>query len=42
MEGWWVAGSIQGDTLVNAKFTQEEIEPFFLILQVDTTRPSPP
>lgn len=42
MEGWWVAGSIQGDTLVNAKFTQEEIEPFSLILQVDTTRPSPP
>ena len=42
MEGWWVAGSIQGDTLVNAKFIREEIEPFSLILQVDTTCPSPP
>ena len=28
MEGWWVASSVQGDTLVNGKFIWEEMEPF--------------
>ena len=28
MEGWWVAGRVQGNTLVSGKFIWEEIEPF--------------